>query len=167
MSRVCATSWRVRVRVRVRVCVSLPLPSSYTPSHLPPPPSLSLPLPLPPVCDVCTIRVDASSSPYPIVVGGSNAIGSWGYIEAARELMEQCRTQGVEPTDLCVACGSGGTCGGLAVGVFLSGWSVKVHGFCVSDTVDHHYGCVSRTSIDALETPRAPHPPVARCVQRD
>ena len=33
------------------------------------------------------------ATPYKIPAGGSNEIGTWGYIEAFRELMEQVRRE--------------------------------------------------------------------------
>ena len=50
--------------------------------------------------------------PYVIPEGGSNALGAMGYVEAARELIEQTREQ--PPTSVIVATGSGGTLAGLA-----------------------------------------------------
>jgi D-cysteine desulfhydrase len=72
--------------------------------------------------------------PYRIPVGGSNGLGSWGYIEAFHELLQQWQL--LHQNDLCddtdtsagwsgpdhvvVACGSGGTAAGLAVGMALA-----------------------------------------------
>ena len=56
--------------------------------------------------------------PYAIPVGGSNALGSWGYLLAVDELRAQLpeRWRG-QPVTLVTACGSGGTAAGLAVGI--------------------------------------------------
>ena len=35
------------------------------------------------------LRRNAQSNPYPIPVGGSNAVGTWGYINGVDELMGQ------------------------------------------------------------------------------
>ena len=66
---------------------------------------------------------DAGSNPYVIPLGGSSTVGTWGYIEAFRELM----TQGVleDFDDIVVPTGSGGTICGLAVGNYLTGMKVK------------------------------------------
>jgi D-cysteine desulfhydrase len=56
---------------------------------------------------------------YVIPEGGSNGIGSFGYIAAIEELFEQQAT-GELPTDIEViafACGSGGTAAGIALGL--------------------------------------------------
>ena len=47
--------------------------------------------------------------PYLIPVGGSNPVGSWGYIEAFRELMEQVRSIPINTGHcVCVCVGGGG-----------------------------------------------------------
>ena len=63
------------------------------------------------------------ANPYVIPLGGSNTVGTWGYIEAFQELV----TQGVLENfdDIVVATGSGGTICGLAVGNYLTGMKVK------------------------------------------
>ena len=65
----------------------------------------------------------AGSNPYVIPVGGSNPLGSWGYIEAFRELQEQGALE--QFTDIAVATGSGGTICGIAVANYLTGSRVK------------------------------------------
>ena len=39
------------------------------------------------------IHRDAGSIPYLIPVGGSTTVGTWGYIEAFRELMDQVQDE--------------------------------------------------------------------------
>ena len=51
-------------------------------------------------------------------VGGSDAIGVYGYIEAYRELMEQDALGDVP--DIVFTCGSGGTGEGLAAANYLA-----------------------------------------------
>jgi len=55
-------------------------------------------------------------NPYCIPVGGSNAMGTWGYLEAVNELIEQMKELSLHFDHLVVACGSGGTACGLALG---------------------------------------------------
>ncbi len=59
----------------------------------------------------------AGKRPYLIPVGGSNALGSWGYLECCAELA----TCGSSFDHVALACGSGGTAAGVALGVRLSG----------------------------------------------
>jgi D-cysteine desulfhydrase len=54
--------------------------------------------------------------PYLIVVGGSSALGTYGYINMVEELAQQ--QDGARPPDkVVVACGSGGTVAGIALGL--------------------------------------------------
>ena len=65
--------------------------------------------------------------PYVVPVGGSNAIGTWGYVDAMAELAAQTKSDrthrekhGRGPfTDIVLACGSGGTAAGVALGAAL------------------------------------------------
>ncbi|KAL1541959.1 Deoxycytidine monophosphate (dCMP) deaminase [Salvia divinorum] len=79
--------------------------------------------------------------PYVIPAGGSNSLGTWGYVEAVREIEQQLGkgSGGITFDDIVVACGSGGTIAGLALGTWLSGLAAKVHAFCVSDYPDYFY----------------------------
>lgn len=105
---------------------------------------------------------EAGGNPYLIPVGGSSGVGSWGYLEAWREILEQAgdqpftdivmvsgrsfgdsaavsSAQGItlfsRERRVCLqACGSGGTTAGLALGNYLSGATAKIHAFAVCDT---------------------------------
>ncbi|OGV45494.1 MAG: hypothetical protein A2X46_00390 [Lentisphaerae bacterium GWF2_57_35] len=71
--------------------------------------------------------------------GGSNALGSWGYLEAIRELQEQTEQAQAGLTDIVFACGSGGTAAGLSLGVKRSGWPVRVHAVNVCLHADYFH----------------------------
>ncbi|XP_057842187.1 putative D-cysteine desulfhydrase 1, mitochondrial isoform X4 [Cryptomeria japonica] len=81
--------------------------------------------------------------PYVIPVGGSNSLGTWGYIEAVREIEQQLqegKVDGIDKfDDIVVACGSGGTTAGLSLGSHLSSLKAKVHAFSVCDDPDNFY----------------------------
>ncbi len=77
--------------------------------------------------------------PYLIPEGGSNGLGSWGYVEAVRELEEQTQTSGWGFDDIVFACGSGGTAAGLALGVHCSGLPCRVHAVNVCDDAAYFY----------------------------
>ncbi|KAM7479580.1 hypothetical protein LguiA_027793 [Lonicera macranthoides] len=79
--------------------------------------------------------------PYVIPVGGSNSLGTWGYIEAIKEVEQQLQkgTDKVGFDDIVVACGSGGTIAGLSLGSWLSELKAKVHAFSVCDDPDYFY----------------------------
>ncbi|GAX78921.1 hypothetical protein CEUSTIGMA_g6360.t1 [Chlamydomonas eustigma] len=116
--------------------------------------------------------ISQGKNPYLIPVGGSNALGTWGYLEAVEELMQQQQVlaamsssiaemsstshhnrisstahdgqaaggQGAPFfTDIVMACGSGGTTAGLALGSHLSGWGARVRAYGVCDDPEYFY----------------------------
>jgi len=97
-----------------------------------------------------------SSSYYPIPVGGSNGLGTFGYLDASQEILEQWRQIPSENYDqsensgksldhIVVACGSGGTAGGIAIGMALAHLNNQstppptVHAVGVCDSPDYFY----------------------------
>jgi 1-aminocyclopropane-1-carboxylate deaminase/D-cysteine desulfhydrase-like pyridoxal-dependent ACC family enzyme len=71
---------------------------------------------------------------YFVMVGGSSAVGSLGYVEAARELAAQIRAGEMpEPDVVVVALGSGGTAAGIAAGLELEGIRSQVVGVVVAE----------------------------------
>lgn len=78
--------------------------------------------------------------PYVIPVGGSNSLGTWGYIQTVREIEQQVEEKKAPFfDDIVVACGSGGTIAGLSLGSHLSNLQAKVHAFSVCDDPDYFY----------------------------
>ncbi|WP_426415360.1 D-cysteine desulfhydrase [Aestuariirhabdus sp. LZHN29] len=78
-------------------------------------------------------RLQAQGSrPYLIPVGGSNEIGSLGYMRCAEEIIDQAREQGLALDHWVVATGSGGTQAGLLAGQLSGGDETPLQGFCVS-----------------------------------
>jgi D-cysteine desulfhydrase len=80
----------------------------------------------------------AGGRPYIVPMGGSNALGSWGYIRAMHELADDL--EGIaapdHPVTVVYACGSGGTGAGLVLGAKLLGLArrgIRVLGFAVCD----------------------------------
>ncbi|KAL8457159.1 hypothetical protein ACS0TY_035126 [Phlomoides rotata] len=89
--------------------------------------------------------------PYVIPLGGSNSLGTWGYIEAVREIEQQLqKANSVVFDDIVVACGSGGTIAGLSIGASLSDLKAKVHAYCVCDDPDHFYD-YAQDLVDGLQ----------------
>lgn len=80
--------------------------------------------------------------PYFIPVGGSNSLGCWGYLTAVEEIRQQSEELGFAFDDVVMACGSGGTTAGLALGNHLSGYGAKVTAYGVCDDPDYFYDYV-------------------------
>ncbi|GMH60651.1 hypothetical protein TrRE_jg676, partial [Triparma retinervis] len=91
--------------------------------------------------------------PYVIPVGGSNALGTFGYIEAAAELRLQWDSSPdlQTVTDVVVTCGSGGTAAGVAQG-FKEFWPdherPKIHAVGVCDSPGYFVGVVGGILTD-------------------
>jgi 1-aminocyclopropane-1-carboxylate deaminase/D-cysteine desulfhydrase-like pyridoxal-dependent ACC family enzyme len=71
-----------------------------------------------------------------VPLGGSNLVGSLGFVDAARELAAQIAAGELpEPDVVVVAMGSGGTAGGLAAGFEAAGLRTRVVGVAVATPV--------------------------------
>jgi D-cysteine desulfhydrase family pyridoxal phosphate-dependent enzyme len=73
----------------------------------------------------------AGRRPYFIPVGGSNGLGAVGYANAALELAEQARADGIEVSAVLCASGSGGTQAGLVLAQQHFGLPLRVIGVSV------------------------------------
>ncbi|MCP4721175.1 MAG: D-cysteine desulfhydrase family protein [Desulfobacteraceae bacterium] len=73
-------------------------------------------------------------TPFVIPVGGSNAIGSVGYVNAMVELGEQLRSMDLKPDAIVFASSSGGTQAGLSLGAKLTGFSGEILGISIDQT---------------------------------
>lgn len=96
----------------------------------------------------------AGKNPYNIPAGASNGIGSLGYVNAARELIEQWDDMNIRPSHIFTASGSCGTQSGLLMGLrHFGNYETKVVGVSVSsprqDLVDRNkrvLGMISEVS---------------------
>lgn len=100
------------------------------------------------VCDYLQFKV--KQNPYAIPVGGSNALGSWGYINGVDELMAQMRSISSECTldHVVFASGSGGTAAGIVLGLALAHehngkTPPKVHAVGVCDSPSFFYNTIT------------------------
>ena len=73
------------------------------------------------------VRSDSGESSYLMTVGGSDAVGFFGYVEAFNEMLSQDITDGDVTSsfrdvisDIVFTCGSGGTGEGLGAASFLA-----------------------------------------------
>ena len=74
--------------------------------------------------------------PYLQPAGGSSAMGSLGYVEAAYEIAEQVESGELPaPSHVVATVGSGGTAAGLALGLALAGLDATVVGIVVNDAL--------------------------------
>lgn len=82
------------------------------------------------------------ASAYAIHTGGSNATGLWGYIAGAEELQQDFIREGISPSVLIHATGSGGTQAGLTVGFDRLGSDITINAYAVCDDADYFYNKV-------------------------
>ncbi|KAL6615508.1 hypothetical protein ACP70R_037778 [Stipagrostis hirtigluma subsp. patula] len=95
--------------------------------------------------------LEEGRKPYVIPADGSNSLGAWGYIEAVREIEQQIQqSPNVQFDDIVVACSSGGTIAGLALGSRLSSLKAKVHAFSIFDDPGYLYDLVQGL-LDGLQ----------------
>jgi D-cysteine desulfhydrase len=88
------------------------------------------------MAEVAAELANKGERPYVIPEGGSNALGSLGYVEAMAEVRDQLDSGlgGSKPFDVIVhACGSGGTAAGVALGASRSGVAPEVWPMAVCD----------------------------------
>ena len=72
--------------------------------------------------------------PWYLPAGGSNPVGTLGYVETALEIADQVRRGEMpEPGTVVVPVGSGGTVAGLALGLRIAGLRTRVLGVVVND----------------------------------
>ena len=92
------------------------------------------------------MREAAGADGYVIPEGGSNALGSWGYVRAVEEMASQWERP---PTAIVCATGSGGTHAGLAIGTRTLGLDVPVHGVAICDDAPTFQALVAAISEEA------------------
>jgi D-cysteine desulfhydrase len=98
----------------------------------------------------------AGGRPYIIPEGGSNALGSWGYLRAMSELVEDLAGIAApdHPVTIVYACGSGGTGAGLVLGHKLMGLAalgIRVAGVNVCDDKPYFVDAIGRICGDFEE----------------
>jgi len=96
----------------------------------------------------------AGGRPYVVPEGGSNALGSWGYIRAMRELAADLATiaSPSTPATIVYACGSGGTGVGLILGaklLRLADRGIRVAGVNVCDDRAYFVAAISKICAEA------------------
>jgi D-cysteine desulfhydrase len=96
---------------------------------------------------------DRGKHPYVVPEGGSNGLGSLGYVECMREVAAQMRrglAGGEGPFDVVVhACGSGGTAAGVALGAARFGVAARVRAIAVCDDAAYFEKTVARIVLES------------------
>ncbi len=80
--------------------------------------------------------------PYLIPLGGSNEVGSLGYMRCADEIIDQASAMGISFDQIVVASGSGGTQAGLLAGLIARDVDIPVLGVCVSRSTEAQHELV-------------------------
>ena len=106
------------------------------------------------VLEAAAVRLaEVGRKPYVIPEGGSNGLGSLGYVEAMREVREQLTlglAGGASPFATVVhACGSGGTAAGVALGCSRFGVAMSVRAVAVCDDADYFTRAIARIAGEA------------------
>jgi len=97
--------------------------------------------------DIAASLVARGRNPYRMVMGGSTGLGSLGYIDALREVIEYESSTQTRFSRIFHATGSGGTQAGLVAGSVLSGWHGDIVGIAVSRSEEEQ-----RTKVCAVLT---------------
>ena len=94
--------------------------------------------------------VKEGKSPYLIPMGGSNIIGSLGYVLCASEILEQIDSQNIKIDQIVLGSGSAGTQAGLLAGLIIAGRDIPVLGICVSKTTEDQFTLVDNLLREIL-----------------
>jgi len=89
--------------------------------------------------------------PYVIPLGGSNPLGSLGYVSCAEEITEETREMSLTPRAIYVATGSSGTLAGLLLGSVLLDSSYEIYGIAVSPGAREKEERARELAFEALE----------------
>jgi D-cysteine desulfhydrase/L-cysteate sulfo-lyase len=104
--------------------------------------------------DLCNHRIEKlradGGNPYFMAVGGSDNIGSTGYVRAMGEIISYSKEQGVDFSRIFVASGSAGTQAGLVAGKLISGWKGQITGVSVSRSAVEQKEIVSTLAASLL-----------------
>lgn len=101
-----------------------------------------------PDADAALVRagelLEADAGLHLIEPGGSNPVGTLGYVGAAAEMIDQADALGIDPSTVVVAASSGGTAAGLSIGLQLAGRRARVLAAAVYESADATTGTVER-----------------------
>ena len=108
-----------------------------------------------------THYAERGSKAYAIPTGGSNGTGMWGYISAAEELAADFQRNGIAPSAIVHATGSGGTQAGLMLGCYLHQIDTRVKAYAVCDDSDYFSDKV-RADLQQWQSQYSPETDISR-----
>nr|NP_001229618.2 uncharacterized protein LOC578025 [Strongylocentrotus purpuratus] len=88
------------------------------------------------------LRDSLGKKAYPIPIGGSNSVGVFGYLECFRELLQQDVQERF--SDIVITSGSSGSLAGLAIGNYLTGSKLRIHGMAICDDAKYFHGEINK-----------------------
>lgn len=94
--------------------------------------------------------VKQGKTPYLIPVGGSNILGSYGYVRCATEIVDQLTENQLNIDQIILASGSGGTHAGLLAGLVKSKTDISVLGISISRSKESQEGLVKALLVSIL-----------------
>lgn len=109
----------------------------------------------------------AGRRPYVIPMGGSNALGTLGYVVAAREIARQAEERGIDVRALLCATSSGATHAGLSLGRMVYDLPFNVIGISVANPAPEAQSDVTRLANAAAALLESPPVPTAEVTVSD
>jgi D-cysteine desulfhydrase/L-cysteate sulfo-lyase len=88
--------------------------------------------------------------PYFIPMGGSNVLGSLGYVRCANEILQQASADNIQLDQIVLATGSAGTQAGLLAGLIAAKIDIPVLGITVSRTTEDQLQLVDKLLREIL-----------------
>lgn len=96
--------------------------------------------------------IKSGKTPFVIPLGGSNVIGSMGYVHCANEIITQAKDMSVSFDKIILATGSAGTQAGLLTGLIAQSVDIPVIGMCVSQDTESKKALVTSLLIESLNS---------------
>lgn len=99
--------------------------------------------------------INQGKKPYIIPEGGSNALGSWGYVMTIKEIGSDLKAQGIDDFDSTIvlsATGPGGTTAGLTIGNKIFDFGFNVVGVNVCDDAPYFVREISKITENFLKS---------------
>lgn len=94
--------------------------------------------------------ISEGRKPYLIPMGGSNPMGSLGYIRCANEIIQQIDEQNIQIDQIILASGSAGTQAGLLAGLIAANVDIPVLGITVSRSTQEQQKLVEKLLKETL-----------------